>query len=478
MAIKVEKRMASAGSGSMGNGKAVRALLAIVTVTVIAGTLRRSLRSLSPRALMRHRAHAVMRSMRHTTARTRDGCPTNSLLRPCPSHATCRSLAARLPQPSQAAAAASVSVPVPIGTPMIINGDGFTFSSRRCVNLPTMSASVRARVTVPWQQASMSGKAVCRAIRFFQAPACKGQTLDVFSSGQRRCVPSCPLPRPPLLHSAPHKVALSLSLSLSLASRSHCTVQFAALQSARREWLAAAPHLCFRLPLSPLPPFPLSPFPPFPLSARRCAADNMCQYARCPAGSDACTPPTDDSAAVTMVSLPQLSFPPPYLACFALSECFPVRMDPCAHLPSLSLLASAAEPSCVTTGCPASSECAKRTSGAGMECKCKAGYNAVGGTCVPAAKSGTSSVSSGTTTASSGTTTASTTTTPSSNASESSSNVAESSSDISDSSSDVSGPSNYVSDIPPSYVSDSSSNASESSNDVSESPIYTSEFPN
>ncbi|CAI5487073.1 unnamed protein product [Closterium sp. Naga37s-1] len=120
--------MASAGISSMGNGKAVRALLAIVAV-----------------------------------------------------------IAACLPQPSQAAAAASVSVPVPIGTPMTINGRTFKFSPRRCVNLPAMSPSQKARVVVPWQQASMSGKAMCRAIWFFQDPACKGQTLDVFVNGQQRC---------------------------------------------------------------------------------------------------------------------------------------------------------------------------------------------------------------------------------------------------------------------------------------------------
>ncbi|CAI5493732.1 unnamed protein product [Closterium sp. Naga37s-1] len=127
--------MASAGSGSMGNGKAVRALLAIVAV-----------------------------------------------------------IAACLLQPSQAAA--SVSVLVPIGTTMVINGRAFSFSSRRCVNLPAMSPSQTTRVVVPWKLASTSGKAVCRAIRFFQDPACKGQTLDgVFTSGQQRTlVPHYRLP--------------------------------------------------------------------------------------------------------------------------------------------------------------------------------------------------------------------------------------------------------------------------------------------
>ncbi|CAI5487069.1 unnamed protein product [Closterium sp. Naga37s-1] len=161
--------MASAGISSMGNGKAVRALLAIVAV-----------------------------------------------------------IAACLPQPSQAAAAASVSVPVPIGTPMTINGRTFKFSPRRCVNLPAMSPSQKARVVVPWQQASMSGKAMCRAIWFFQDPACKGQTLDVFVNGQ---------------------------------------------QSEKRISGAARSALCL--------------------------VDNMCRYARCPAGSDTCTPPTDDRTAVT-----------------------------------------------------------------------------------------------------------------------------------------------------------------------------------
>ncbi|CAI7775001.1 unnamed protein product [Closterium sp. NIES-54] len=141
-----------------------------------------------------------MRSMHHTRARTRDGCPMKSPLRPCSSHATCPSLAACLLQPSKAAAA-SVSVPVPIGTPMAINGHGLTFSSRRCVSFPAMPPSQTTRVVVPWKQASMSGKAVCRMIQFFQGPECKGQTLDVFASGQQSekrissAARSTPLPR-------------------------------------------------------------------------------------------------------------------------------------------------------------------------------------------------------------------------------------------------------------------------------------------
>ncbi|CAI5947130.1 unnamed protein product [Closterium sp. NIES-64] len=232
VAIKVEERMASAGISSMGNGKAVRALLAIVAV-----------------------------------------------------------IAACLLQPSQAAA--SVSVLVPIGTTMAINGRGLTFSSRRCVTFPAMPPSQTTRVVVPWKQASMTGKAVCRAIRFFQSPECKGQTLDVFANGRQR--------------------------------------------------------------------------------SALCLIEDLCQYARCPAGSDTCTPPTDDSAAVT-----------------------------CACKKGYS----AVNNKCLPSSCPANAKCARRTGGPEMECKCKAGYNAVGGTCVPAAKSGTTTTPSGTTTTPSGTTSA------------------------------------------------------------------------
>ncbi|CAI5953496.1 unnamed protein product [Closterium sp. NIES-64] len=160
--------MASAGISSMGNGKAVHALLAIVVV-----------------------------------------------------------IAACLPQQSQAAA--SVSVLVPIGTMMAIYGRGITFLSRRCVTFPAMSPSQTTRVVVQWKQASMSGKAVCRAIRFFQDPACKRQRTEVFANGQ---------------------------------------------QSEKR--ISGAPRSAL------------------------CLIDNMCLYARCPAGSDTCTPPTDDRTAVTL----------------------------------------------------------------------------------------------------------------------------------------------------------------------------------
>ncbi|CAI5483160.1 unnamed protein product [Closterium sp. Yama58-4] len=388
--------MASVGTSSMGNGKAVRALLAIVAV--IAGTLRHSRRSLAPRALM------------------------------------------RIP-PSQAAA--TISVSVQIAMPMLINGRAFSFSPRRCVNLPAMSPSLKARVVVPWQQASMSGKAACRLIRFFQASDCKGQSLDVFANGQQSCAFHS---RSPCFHHA--------RMLLMPLVRPSTWPTIVAL-------VAPFPCVCSEKYISGA------------ANSALCVIDNLCQYAICPAGANVCTPPTDNSAAVTCTCNNGYSV--------VNNKCQPPKA------------------SCVTTGCPSNKECVKRTGGSEMECRCKSGYNAVGGTCVPAAKSGTTtapsgttsapsgtasapsgttsapsgttSVPSGTTSAPSGTTTASSTTTPSSGTSESSS-------DISDSFSDVTGPSNYVSEIPPSYISESSTNASESSNDVSEFPVYTSEFPN
>ncbi|CAI5978715.1 unnamed protein product [Closterium sp. NIES-64] len=203
--------MASAGISSMGNGKAVRALLAIVAV-----------------------------------------------------------IAACLPQPSQAAAAASVSVPVLIGTPMTINGRTFKFSPRRCVNLPAMSPSQKARVVVPWQQASMSGKAMLP--RDLVLPGSRVQRTDVG-----------------LFREWPTEVRLPFLLALLPCSY--------ALDAAR-----LLPHLindrCTRGAL----PSPVCSEKRISGAARSalCLVDNMCRYARCPAGSDTCTPPTDDRTAVTL----------------------------------------------------------------------------------------------------------------------------------------------------------------------------------
>ncbi|CAI5487072.1 unnamed protein product [Closterium sp. Naga37s-1] len=269
--------MASAGISSMGNGKPCVRCSPSSPSSPVRSVIRSAL---SPRALMRHRAHAVMRSMHHSTARTRDGCPTNSLLRPCPSHATCRSLAACLPQPSQAAAAASVSVPVPIGTPMTINGRTFKFSPRRCVNLPAMSPSQKARVVVPWQQASMSGKAMCRAIWFFQDPACKGQTFGRFREWPTE------VRLPFLLALLPCSYALDAARLLPHLINDRCTrgalPPLCAVRSASpvQQVRCAAerttasgggrlPRLisAFAFPL--FPPSPVPPFPPGPHGAVR-----------------------------------------------------------------------------------------------------------------------------------------------------------------------------------------------------------------
>ncbi|CAI7737766.1 unnamed protein product [Closterium sp. NIES-54] len=103
--------------------------------------------------------------------------PNEHARAPCPSHATCPSLAACLPQPSLAAEI--VSAPASIATQMTINGRPFSFESRRCVNIPAMPGAVKARVEVSWQQGSDAGNAAaCRAIWFFQDPACTGQALD------------------------------------------------------------------------------------------------------------------------------------------------------------------------------------------------------------------------------------------------------------------------------------------------------------
>ncbi|CAI5487070.1 unnamed protein product [Closterium sp. Naga37s-1] len=72
---------------------------------------------------------------------------------------------------------------------MTINGRPFSFESRRCVNIPAMPGAVKARVEVSRQQGSDAGNAAtCRAIRFFQDPACTGQTLDLLPIiGTQRC---------------------------------------------------------------------------------------------------------------------------------------------------------------------------------------------------------------------------------------------------------------------------------------------------
>ncbi|CAI5970576.1 unnamed protein product [Closterium sp. NIES-65] len=92
-------------------------------------------------------------------------------------------IAACLLQPSLAAA--SVSVPMRIVTQMVIHSRLLSFASRRCVNFTAMPASVRTQVEVLWHQRSDAGSAECRAIRIFQDSHCKGQMLDVFAMGRK-----------------------------------------------------------------------------------------------------------------------------------------------------------------------------------------------------------------------------------------------------------------------------------------------------
>ncbi|CAI5510278.1 unnamed protein product [Closterium sp. Naga37s-1] len=218
------------------------------------------------------------------------------------------------------------------------------------LTFPAMPPSQTTRVVVPWKQASMTGKAVCRAIRFFQGPECKGQTLDVFANGRQRCAfHSCS----PCFHAR--------MLLMPLVSLHHLT----------NDCLTRG---------APPPPVWSEKYISEKARSALCLIEDLCQYASCPAGSNTCTPPTDDSAAVTC----------------ACKKGYSAVNNKC--LPSKA--------SCVTTGCPANAKCARRTGGTEMECKCKAGYNAVGGTCVPAAKSGTTTTPSGTTTTPSGTTSA------------------------------------------------------------------------
>ncbi|CAI5964094.1 unnamed protein product [Closterium sp. NIES-64] len=155
-------------------------------------------------------------------------------------------IAACLLQPSLAAA--SVSVPMRIVTQMVIHSRLLSFASRRCVNFTAMPASVRTQVEVLWHQRSDAGSAECRAIRIFQDSHCKGQMLDVFAMGRK-----------------------SAKYISGAAKSALCII-------AQSGWV---PHLCL-------------PFPPFAL---RCAADDICQYVRCPANSIACSPTTDDRLA-------------------------------------------------------------------------------------------------------------------------------------------------------------------------------------
>ncbi|CAI5978722.1 unnamed protein product [Closterium sp. NIES-64] len=174
----------------MGNGKAVRALLVIVAV--IAGTLRHSLRSLSPSSCVRApmrisestpqcvQFHALVRHGPHHSALMRTQCISNEQ-----AHASvtlpCHVSLPLLQRVSRSRLAAEIpSAPARIATQMTINGRPFSFESRRCVNIPAMPGAVKARVKVSPQQGSDAGNAAaCRAIRFFQDPACTGQTLDL-----------------------------------------------------------------------------------------------------------------------------------------------------------------------------------------------------------------------------------------------------------------------------------------------------------
>ncbi|CAI5975320.1 unnamed protein product [Closterium sp. NIES-64] len=190
-------------------------------------------------------------------------------------------IAACLLQPSLAAA--SVSVPMRIVTQMVIHSRLLSFASRRCVNFTAMPASVRTQVEVLWHQRSDAGSAECRAIRIFQDSHCKGQMLDVFAMGRK-----------------------SAKYISGAAKSALCIIaQFVALHSARVGGCLISAF----------------PFPPFAL---RCAADDICQYVRCPANSIACSPTTDDRLAVTC-------------QCFKGYTAVSNTCQRSAHLPSLSL---------------------------------------------------------------------------------------------------------------------------------------------
>ncbi|CAI5483159.1 unnamed protein product [Closterium sp. Yama58-4] len=88
-------------------------------------------------------------------------------------------IAACLLQPSHAGLS-SVRVSVRIGTQAKIKSTPISFSSSRCVNVASTLAAAKAQVQVSWQ-GSDSSKAACSAIQFFQAQQCTGDALVTYT---------------------------------------------------------------------------------------------------------------------------------------------------------------------------------------------------------------------------------------------------------------------------------------------------------
>ncbi|CAI5477489.1 unnamed protein product [Closterium sp. Yama58-4] len=157
-------------------------------------------------------------------------------------------IAACVLQPSQAA---PLSVSVGIGTQMRIRGSRPPSSHLAvwscCVELPADAGNGKTVVRLKWQQAtSTNASAPCTTIQFFSGTlGCTGNASNTLVVSKQ----------------SSKKPAKGVKYPLCVIA------QFASLRA--HEWVGGLSHLCF----------------PFPPSALRCAADDICKYASCPANS-------------------------------------------------------------------------------------------------------------------------------------------------------------------------------------------------
>ncbi|CAI5487076.1 unnamed protein product [Closterium sp. Naga37s-1] len=269
--------MASAGISSMGNGKAVRALLAIVAV--IAGTLRHSLRSLAPRS------HAPSCSRRHAFNAPLDSAHTRWM--PNELAPSSVPLPCHMPLPCSVSppAVASSSSSERVGPSADRHADDNQRAHIQILAAPLCQPSRHVAVSE-----GAGGGAVAAGEHVWQGyvprdlvlPGSRVQRTDV---GRFREWPT-EVRLPFLLALLPCSYALDAARLLPHLINDRCTrgalpppvcsekrisgaarsalclvVQFAALQSARREWVAGCRASSLHSP-SPFPPFPVSPFPP------------------------------------------------------------------------------------------------------------------------------------------------------------------------------------------------------------------------
>ncbi|CAI7799615.1 unnamed protein product, partial [Closterium sp. NIES-53] len=208
------RRVGRAARGSsMGKGKAVLALLAVIVV--IAGTAHCLCVLIPPRVPTLHLIIRVVMAVtvgtpHHICALTTSCTNVPILASPSCSRVQMHLTDTRLSAPharsprlrisrapilaasplrasSQAADAASSKAASEddqvIGTRMTINGSSLTFNALRCAAIP---AGKTRRVQVSWQQ---EGEADCTAIQFFKSPKCTGKAMDTVAQGKQRSQP-------------------------------------------------------------------------------------------------------------------------------------------------------------------------------------------------------------------------------------------------------------------------------------------------